>query len=201
MADKTEQAALTQQQQGLFSSLVRGFGEANLRAQQKGTTFTQENKAQLEIMHNEQEMTAATYKRFFEHVNQNGVYILGFEPPRRAKDVPITIEKTFDHRHIDWDKNDIRIEGLHFVEVRICELPKISVIDQPKVGRPSMKRDLEECIDALYKEGAISPKGKLVAHFPVIRQRLCISFPEKYSDTTPSNETIRNYLSRYFSSF
>jgi len=145
------------------------------------------------------------------YINSGALVGFGFEAPRRLGDTPHELLPEYWLEKCDWDKGEIAAQSLRFVEVRVLSRTKIEQLlglnsskhlpeqIKPKVGRPSVRQDIEDAVRAIIDEGKIDTKASMKSHYPLIRAWLRQNRPASApTSEKPGNESLRRVFKPHF---
>lgn len=158
-------------------------------------------------------------KEVIRYVRDGWLIALGYPMPRQAADPPQIIPDDVWVGKIDWQKSEIKGNGLHFVSVRISiyrtskgcvlehapqqpETIQLIAAPTPRIGRPSYKRVIKEAYDYLKSQNLIDHEHPMTACYPLIRDYLAKAYPARagqYLDM--ANEAIRPVISPLYKEF
>jgi hypothetical protein len=129
---------------------------------------------------------------------------IGFEPPRTLSKSPVSLPKEFWFGKVEWEKNAIHFQGLHFVEIRVQTLDNLrGSLPSPQAkrsqGRPPFELEMKRCLEHLVLCNEIDITQTIVSHFPKMRTYLNLfepDLPKAANDI--SDVTLRKYLAPVF---
>ncbi len=162
-------------------------------------------------------------KEFSEHIEilkkdiirniLNGTLIaLGYSLPQNPSSPPHIIPDDVWGK-VNWDASEIQGQGLHFVSVRLARrniagmdleheprqpknVPLISPPVAGRLGRPSLKGDIQEAYEYLQSQNLVDLAKPMAAYYVPIREYLAKAYPDKAGQYKKmADETIRLVIS------
>lgn len=125
------------------------------------------------------------------NVREGWLHAFGFQHPRRIEDKPIALPIDVWKGTVDWDKDTIQYDGLHFVAVRLVLKDHIDAVPPiPSKGRPSRKQHILDAYSALLQSGDVTENMTDKDLGTAIRAHIAQSHPTLGTEGL-SPETIR----------
>jgi len=149
---------------------------------------------------------------------KNELLGIGYCMPRSPSSAPDVIPADAWTGKVDWAKGTLEGGGMSFVQVRVIlekqlewalrpkskndlfsPEPSPPKINAPKVGRPTVQKEIFDAFGKLTAEGLIDFSGSMRSHFDLIRDRMGKDNPDHAGQFRAlADETIRKEISADF---
>ncbi|WP_264211165.1 hypothetical protein [Leisingera thetidis] len=141
---------------------------------------------------------------------QEAVSAIGFEHPRHMTSKPVRLPAQFWQGQINWQENELKSQGLHFVEIRIVGNDTVKTLSAsipaashpptapkpPIKGRPSVQPQIKRAYLRTLASGVLTPHMSVKTVTENVRVRLAEDFPDLgVTAETPNYETFRRIVS------
>jgi len=139
---------------------------------------------------------------------KNGkAFAYAFDLNRTLKSEPVEIPEAVWRGRINWEQSKVSFQSLHFKEVRlttanvrkrVLNVAPVPVVAKTK-GRPGIAPDVVAAFKALHQEGKIDVSKSAKFHFPMIREYLQTTHPDRFPTSKKvGSEGIRAHFSPLF---
>lgn len=141
---------------------------------------------------------------------QGAVSAIGFEHPRHMASKPVRVPAQSWQGQINWHENELKSQGLHFVEVRVVANDTVNTLNAsipaasrppaapqpPTKGRPSVQPQIKRAYLRTLVSGVLTPDMSVKSVAEHVRVRLAQDFPDlEVTTETPNYETFRRVVS------
>lgn len=141
---------------------------------------------------------------------QGAVSAIGFEHPRHMVSKPVSVPAQSWQGQINWHENELKSQGLHFVEVRVVANDTVNTLNTsipaasrapiaprpPIKGRPSVRPQINRAYIRTLASGVLTPDMSVKTVVEHVRVRLAQDFPDlEVTAETPNYETFRRIVS------
>lgn len=184
----------------------------------KRLDFIQEEMLKSPLLKRSEELQALRAMLRVDLLNQlerGELLSFAFEPrrdipgaKRSIHDVPIELSHGHWRGRLEWDKDEIKAQGLHFVEVRILRRDAAAELASPlsaapsaesqsrKPGRPLLLyQRVEAAIIELSEQGRLDRTKSKASQYPLVLSLLAERYPGM---RPPSKETLRTAFNILF---
>ncbi|WP_424177139.1 hypothetical protein [Yoonia sp. TsM2_T14_4] len=197
------------QNKSAMTAFEKGVEEAKMKDRPLSEVFMSGIVGSREILTEREKVRKSLQTNIINHVKLGRLLSFGFEPPRSLSSVPVAIPPDVWKGHVDWTASSLSGQSLQFIEVRLIspegqdrlvEEALLSVeMERRQAGRPSIKLDVQKAFSALEKLGGIDVERSAKAHFPLIRQHMRTTNPDRYPESYKlGDEGIRSHFTPLF---